>query len=298
VANLPDLPLDAEAEIECARNDVLLTRQEKFKTLFANPLARLPPPGGLFGERPPHIKMRAALLVDLRDYTGALFDAEARTIIKHAENVELLRRWFNSVAQRIQNEVTQETQNRHREHDFHCPIHERLKAIAGAVQGHAEYWIMKADGDPHSAISKLRAYRTQLEKENLVRANALLEPIREEAAPRYVRGRADFSGIKPPIILAAPVPVPEPAPVAPIPSRAARTFREPKMELLKNPDARLNRANAAEALGLSQRQFDRLVKARELVPVTLGHRKLFKTQDLRRILNQKKQDKIDKGRQG
>lgn len=284
MANLPELPLDAEAEIERARNDVLVTRQEKFKTLFEDPLAHILN----LRQRPPRIKMRAALLVDLRDYTGALFDAEARTIIKHIETVELLRKWFNSIAQRIQNEVTQETQNRHREHDFHCPIHERLKAIVGAVQGHAEYWIMKADGDPHSAISKLRAYRTQLEKENLVRANALLGPIREEAAPRYVRGRADFPTFKVPII-DVPAPAPELKSVAEILRRAPRTFREPRAELLKNPDARLNRKVSAEALGISERQFDRLVADKRIISVGSGRKKLFKTKDLSKLLNARKE---------
>jgi hypothetical protein len=70
-------------------------------------------------------------------------------------------------------------------------------------------------------------------------------------------------------------------------SRSARTFREPDAELLKNPDATLNRKNAAQALGISERTLDRWVKDTILTPTGHGYRKRFKVKDLRRMLNSK-----------
>jgi len=67
-----------------------------------------------------------------------------------------------------------------------------------------------------------------------------------------------------------------------------RQIREPKPELLKNPDATLGRKKSAEALGISERTLDRWVGDDVLVPVYRGSQKRFKTQDLLRIQTQKK----------
>jgi excisionase family DNA binding protein len=83
----------------------------------------------------------------------------------------------------------------------------------------------------------------------------------------------------------------------PIPGNKTRRFREPNLELLKNPDATLNRKNAAEALGVTERTLDRWITDKELIPVGPGSRKRFKTKDLLRLLNQNRRDKVDKTRQ-
>ena len=77
-----------------------------------------------------------------------------------------------------------------------------------------------------------------------------------------------------------------------------RHFREPNLELLKNQEGTLNRKNAAEALGVSERTLDRLVADTKLIPVGPGFTKRFKNKDLFRFFNKRKDDKIDKSRQG
>jgi hypothetical protein len=72
-----------------------------------------------------------------------------------------------------------------------------------------------------------------------------------------------------------------------------RHFREPNLELLKNPEATLNRKNAADALGVAERTLDRWT-GKEIIPVGAGSRKRFRTKDLLRLLNQKHRDKVDK----
>jgi hypothetical protein len=81
-----------------------------------------------------------------------------------------------------------------------------------------------------------------------------------------------------------------------IPSKA-RTFREPKPDLLKNPDATLKRRSAAEAIGVSERTLDRMVEDETLTPVYRGSQKRFKTKDLRNVLQQKEpRQRVDKSR--
>lgn len=71
------------------------------------------------------------------------------------------------------------------------------------------------------------------------------------------------------------------------PTSEKRHFREPNLELLKNTEATLNRKNAAEALGTTERTLDRWVADNKLTPVGPESRKRFKTKDLLRFLNRK-----------
>jgi hypothetical protein len=78
-----------------------------------------------------------------------------------------------------------------------------------------------------------------------------------------------------------------------VPSKA-RTFREPKPELLGNLDATLSRLKSAEALGIAPRTIDRWVGEQKLTPVGIGLRKRFKTKDLKRLLDQRLLDNGDR----
>jgi hypothetical protein len=83
----------------------------------------------------------------------------------------------------------------------------------------------------------------------------------------------------------------------PTPGRKTRNFREPNLELLKNQEGTLNRKNAAQALGVSERTLDRLVADKKLIPVGPGFTKRFKNKDLLKCFNKRKADKVDKSGQ-
>jgi hypothetical protein len=67
--------------------------------------------------------------------------------------------------------------------------------------------------------------------------------------------------------------------------KKTRQTREPKPELLGNAET-VNRKLAAEALGMSERTFDRHVADRKLTPLGAGARKRFNVKELRRFLSQ------------
>jgi hypothetical protein len=71
----------------------------------------------------------------------------------------------------------------------------------------------------------------------------------------------------------------------PAPRKRTRHFREPNLELLKNQEGTLNRKNAAEALGVTERTLDRWVADKQIIPVGPGFRKRFKNKDLLRFFN-------------
>jgi len=84
-------------------------------------------------------------------------------------------------------------------------------------------------------------------------------------------------------VTGAPVALPEPV----LPPSKTRHFREPNYELLRNPEASLNRKNAAEALGITERTLDRWTEDRKLTPIGLGERKRYKVKDLLRLAGRK-----------
>jgi|HubBroStandDraft_6_1064221.scaffolds.fasta_scaffold210790_2 hypothetical protein len=75
-------------------------------------------------------------------------------------------------------------------------------------------------------------------------------------------------------------------PQAPTPAKTKRQIREPKPELLSKSEL-VNRKIAAEALGMSERTFDRHVKDRTITPIGAGAHKRFKAKELLRFLRQK-----------
>jgi hypothetical protein len=75
-----------------------------------------------------------------------------------------------------------------------------------------------------------------------------------------------------------------------------REYREPNSDLLKSAVS-LNRKQAAQAIGVSERTLDRLIGDGRLTPIGGGSRKRFKTKELLQFLNFRLQDKHDKSRQ-
>jgi hypothetical protein len=146
MSKVPRLPDDSEAEIERAREAVISTRHEKFPILFEQPFSAFR--AAMSGElsaaldnpRPPKF-MPATLRVEIRDYVYALFDAEAQTLLKHAENEMTLRIWLHLSGTSIQLEVNDVTTKRSQLHDLHCPLEARLEIIRVAVMARIEYWI-------------------------------------------------------------------------------------------------------------------------------------------------------------
>jgi hypothetical protein len=174
VDSLPTLPNASAAEIERARKRVISNRQETYPVLFEREESFFEIASRIGkGSHVPVEPMPATLKDELERYAGALFDAEARTIIKHAESAEVLKVWLNSVAQRIQNEVTGETIRRSKLHDIHCQFQERRVAIAGALENRGRYWLAIADADSNALIARNSAARIKL-AQTLSQARALL----------------------------------------------------------------------------------------------------------------------------
>jgi excisionase family DNA binding protein len=73
------------------------------------------------------------------------------------------------------------------------------------------------------------------------------------------------------------------------PQARPRRIREPNPQLLDKGET-LNRKQAAEALGVTERTLDRWVGDLKLTPIGGGGHRRFKTKDLRKFLNQKSQD--------
>ena len=76
----------------------------------------------------------------------------------------------------------------------------------------------------------------------------------------------------------------EDAPNAP---KKRRQVFEPNHDLLKNINATLSRAKAAEALGMSPRNFDRLKKTKKILPVGPTSRKRYRVRDLLLLADRK-----------
>lgn len=83
---------------------------------------------------------------------------------------------------------------------------------------------------------------------------------------------------------ATPVKAIEPVPVKP---KTPRKRLAPDREILKNPAARLSRPQAAKALGVSERQFDRLTASKQLIGTGHSSQKRYSAAHLTRLLDQR-----------
>ena len=143
--------------------------------------------------------MPATIKVELAKYTHALFGAEAKTYIRHAGSESELRSRLDSLASRIQIEVTRETKRLSRKHDLHCPLTERIEAITNALQKAAGYWIKAYETDPFAAMARHRATSAHLEttmsqaREVLAKLDARPETPDPLIGPLSIRDRVSPS---------------------------------------------------------------------------------------------------------
>jgi excisionase family DNA binding protein len=72
-----------------------------------------------------------------------------------------------------------------------------------------------------------------------------------------------------------------------LPVRKARHYGEPNPEILKGKDT-VNRKQAAEAMGVTERTIDRWIKDTQLTPTRIGARIRLKTKELLRLLRGQK----------
>jgi hypothetical protein len=71
------------------------------------------------------------------------------------------------------------------------------------------------------------------------------------------------------------------------PAKKQRKVLQPNHELLKDITATLSRIKAAEALGMSPRNFDRLKKTKKVVPIGPTDRKRYRVRDLLLLVERK-----------
>lgn len=207
--------------------------------------------------------MPAALKVELRDYACSLLDCQAKIYLKHADrNMDYYRSWLNSIATRVQVEVTDETRRRSGIHDRHCSFQERAAIIDEELRSRQNHWIEIAEKQFNPT---------------------LLSKIQRKLYPEIVD---PWKGLIPVPQIESETPTTPHLP-AEKPKAATRQRLEPRPELLKDLEF-VGRQTAAKALGISERTLDRRVGDGTLTPVGEGHYIRFKTQDILRVLNRKK----------
>ena len=136
MAKRPGLPLEDLAAIERARELIRQHALVTWKLLFGieslGPYNSRAP--GMSRERKP-----ASLKLELRDYSCALFDAEAQHYARRAASREALRSSLGIVAECIETEVMAEIHAPG--HDFHCAPAERQQTIREGLAQRIQYWL-------------------------------------------------------------------------------------------------------------------------------------------------------------
>jgi len=164
MAERPKLPLETEAAIEREREKILELANNAYLLVFQSDLARSL--RILQGSSHPlsQFTKPASLKLELRRYSSALFDAEARHYAKHASSEYQMRLWLHDLALCIENEVTQEVQKHSAAHDFHCTASERRQAIVDGLRERGEHWIKVAETDTAAIIARSKVLFAQAEE--------------------------------------------------------------------------------------------------------------------------------------
>jgi hypothetical protein len=174
VSDLPNLSLDDAAEIEHARDAVFSTRHIAYPLLFGSPYARLADlMDGAGRQRNP---MPAAIKVELRNYAHELLDGESKVYLRYAGTIPELRSWLDVIASRIITEVTNETKKRADQHDFHCPIKDRVLVVGNELRARIEYWCKAAETSPAAIRARAKATNAQI-KATMARAQEVLASL-------------------------------------------------------------------------------------------------------------------------
>jgi len=142
----PTLPPESEVALEKARAAIFEAAPKNFNLLFHPILSGL----NLFASvgmvlpslstlDVPVQRMRATLKQQLRDYSGSLFDAEAKERRKQATHTEELRLWLDDLAVDIEAEVTKIVAKE--QLNVHCQIAERAQAVKDGLRDRIKYWV-------------------------------------------------------------------------------------------------------------------------------------------------------------
>jgi hypothetical protein len=138
----PELPLEAQAAIERAREHILMHARVTWRLLF--------PPTGITAALQDSLvsKQRkpASLKLELREYSSALFDAEAQHCMRCSGSEPELRSSLEALARCIMAEVMDEFHSQN--YDFHCPHEDRKRAIGDGLKERIEHWMKTAAADP------------------------------------------------------------------------------------------------------------------------------------------------------
>jgi hypothetical protein len=286
MAECPNLPLEAQAAIERAREHIYHHAQMTWDMLF-HPISRGSPGAAVFSAKP----TPAILALQFREYAQALFNAEALHYCDQAKNEAELQICLKELAERIAAEVISDRW--HDSHSFHCSRAECEDAMGSGLATRIEHWM----GEHRKvAARKWRIPEDPIEPVGgkTARATTPEQSRHDKAKEMMARAGEVLEGSNAPTQKDQVLAIPH---AAPLPKKRPRRFREPNLELLKNQEATLNRKNAAESLGVTERTLDRWIIDKELVPVGPGSRKRFRTKDLIRLLNRRNRDKADKSRQ-
>ncbi len=249
----PNLPLEAQAEIEKARERVLYTRLA-YNLLFG--LGSIDP-----GASYPVLRKPAILKLELQEYSSALFDAEARYYRKHARDDAELRSWLEALASHIVAEVSQEISGPL--HNFHCPPSERMDTITKALEQRADHWVSAAQKDPSPATLP-KGHEALTRSPKLVSAHTAIHTVVFQ--PSQPPAQADPSSA---------LHAPQPSIVTP--------QRKGDITLLASKRA-VNFKIAEQYLGISERQRQKLMKQGILAVEGKGHNRKITVESLKAYL--------------
>ena len=153
MAQRPELPLEAQAAIERAREHIHRHALVTWRLLFGPDFARLPVALSAEIISSPQRKP-ASIKLEFCEYSSALLDAEAQHYISRAQTESDLRLCLEAVVACIESEVMQECDRP--SHDFHCPKMERRQAIANALADRIEHWIKRYRQEKHKTQTTLK----------------------------------------------------------------------------------------------------------------------------------------------
>lgn len=157
MAERPILPLEAQAAIERERERILKVAYGLYPLVFQSDFGRTL--RILQGSPQPASQLRrpASLKLELKQYSSALFDAEAQHCARYARSDEEMRSWLSDLTSRVENEVIHQIQEHSAAHDFHCTAAERKHAITEGLKERSEYWIKVAETDPAASAVRINA---------------------------------------------------------------------------------------------------------------------------------------------
>jgi hypothetical protein len=130
----PELPLEKEAAVERCQQHTQRHAEGTWKLLF--PPERLSPLSASDHEETPP---RASILLELQQYSSALFDCEAQQYESLASNEVILRSWLRAIAEKIQKDTIKKTQARFE--NVRSTMAERKTIVNAGLSRRIDHWI-------------------------------------------------------------------------------------------------------------------------------------------------------------